>query len=190
MKRIVLLALAGAVGLASTGSASAAPADQQGAVSAKKKAYSWTGQTGSGANVSFFGESLTGESGSCASTSPATMCDETLVKVDVRDTAGAKLTFRIQGFSKASDDFDLRVYTSNAKGVPLKHLGSPTGDVAGSSPLGELDPRHTAAGDFETVTVSTPESGGYYLVQVVYFAVANSSYKGSATLSGLPKQPR
>lgn len=189
MKRIVLLALAAAVGLATTGPASAAPADREGAVSAGELAYSWTGQTANGANVSFFGASVTDEPGSCASTDARTMCDETLIKVDALATKGAQLTFRIEGFGTPVDDFDLRVYSSNAQGDPVSHLGSPASDNAATSPLGANDPRNTGAGDFETVTVTSPRAGGYYLVQVVYFAVPSSSYKGSATLSKLPPQP-
>ena len=65
------------------------------------------------------------------------------------NVAGGTVTFRIDGFSQASD-FDLRVYESDDTGAPFGKSTSPTGDNEGTSPLGGNDPRNTGAGDYET----------------------------------------
>lgn len=167
--------------------ASAAPARTD-SLSATEQTRTWTGATANGANVTWFPHSLIG--GGTCNADPRTYCDETLIKVDVLKTDNkTTLKFRIDGFGKPTDDFDLRVYSSNAAGEPVTYLGSPTGDVAATSPLGADDPRHTGPGDFETKIATGVKPGSYYLVQVVYFSVASSSYKGTVEMSKLPVQP-
>lgn len=153
-------------------------------------AAEWEGLELSGANTSFFLDGLA-TTGSCADTDATDYCDTTLVQVDpdlVLGTAKPTLTFRIEGF-RPVDDFDLRVYESNAAGEARTYLGSPESDNEKTSPLGDLDLRNTGAGDFETKVVTGVKPGRYYLVEVVYFAVAQGSYTGKATLTGVPAQP-
>lgn len=173
--------------LALTSSASAAP--RAGAVSALQQTHTWTGATASGANTTWFGDFAT-KGGTCNSAGATTYCDDTLIKLDVLKTSGAtQLKFRIQDFGKATDDFDLRVHRSDEYGTVGPYLGSPAGDIAMTSPLGSDDPRHTFIGDFETKVISDVRPGDYYLVRVVYFAVAESNYKGSVQILNLPPQP-
>ena len=171
--------------LAFQGPASAAPARTT-SVTALAQTATWTGATADGANVTF----LPVVTDACNTVDARSYCDDTLVKVDVLATdATTQLKFRIADFGKAVDDFDLRVYRSNAAGTRGQYLGAPDGDIASSSPLGADDPRHTFAGDPETKVVNGVVPGEYYLVRVVYFAVASSNYKGSAQLLNLPPQP-
>lgn len=106
----------------------------------------------------------------------------------VLGNSGAPLTVRIEGFGP-TDDYDLRVYASDAQGTAQANLGSPDSDVQAGSPL-PIDPRATSLGDYETKVVPNAKAGPYYLVEVVYFAVADgTSYTGKATLSKVPAQP-
>ena len=166
--------------------AAAAPA-RTNSVTALEPTAVWAGMKTSGANTSFL--TSLAKPAAC-STNPETYCDDTLVKLDVLNTdAQTRLKFRIADFGKPTDDFDLRVYRSDASGTVGAYLGSPVGDVASTSPLGSDDPRYTGPGDFETKIVSGVAPGDYYLIRVVYFAVADSTYKGSVTIEGLPPQP-
>lgn len=188
MKRLALAATGGLICLIAV-PASAAPRTTE-ALSSTNLEANWQGATASGVNTSYFLDSFTGR-GTCASTDAQSYCDATLVHVDPKIvTDGATtITFRIEDFGKAADDFDLRVYRSDAGGARLEYLGSPTGDIAKTSPLGDLDPRHTFMGDYETKVVTDIRAADYYLVEVVYFTVAESSYKGRATIANLPPQP-
>ena len=186
MKKLILLA---AVCLALIPAVPASAAPREAAVNKDTLKTTWTGATTSGANASWFGDFVT-DGGTCNSTEATAYCDETLVKVDIRKTkSNTQLKLRIDQFGKPSDDFDLRVYESNANGDRITYLGSPAGEVCETSPLGCDDPRNTAAGDFETKIISNIKACQYYLVQVVYFAVVESNYRGSAELLNLPPQP-
>lgn len=156
----------------------------------------WTGATGAGLNTSFFlGGTGPIPDGACAK-DPNTMCEQTLVHVTGEGIGEGTVTFRIDNFTPASD-FDLRVYESDASGEPGTDLTDPHGDVADSSPLGDADPRHTSAGDFETTPVDLGAyldgTGGpldqYFLVEVPYFIVAQDSYDGHVKLDTLPFVP-
>jgi hypothetical protein len=163
--------------------ASAAP--RAASVTALAQTTTWTGATADGANTSFFATS-----GTCNTVDARTYCDDTLVKLDVLKTdALTQLKFRIADFGKPVDDFDLRVYRSDEYGTVGAYLGSPTGDVTTTSPLGTDDPRNTFMGDFETKVISDVEPGEYFLVRVVYFTVVQSNYKGSVQILNLPPQP-
>ena len=162
--------------------ASAAP--RAASVTALAQTTTWTGATTTGANTSFFATA-----GTCNSVDAQSYCDDTLVKLDVLKTdAMTQLKFRIADFGKPTDDFDIRVYTSDQYGSVGTYLGSPRGDVADTSPLDTNDPRHTGPGDFETKLVSNVLPGDYYLIRVVYFAIAQSNYKGSVQILNLPPQ--
>ena len=176
-----------AAGIATAGLALTAPLAQAApravTVTPTTKA-TWAGTPGSGLNVSWFTDSLR-PSGQCGA-DPQTYCDDTLVHfTSDKELSDSALTFRMDGFQQTSD-FDLRVYLSDETGEPIEYLGSPTGDAGAASPLGTSDPRNTSAGDFETKVVETAQPGDYYLVRVVYFAVANDSYKGTVTWAGTP----
>src|SRR4051794_8709941 len=136
----------------------------------------WTGKTATGFNATWFTDSVRA-SGQCGSDA-TNYFDDTLVKFTGTPSGDSFLKFRIDGFQPFSD-FDLRVYRSDPSGEPIEYLGSPTGDITTTSPLGANDPRATAAGDYETKSADFALPGDYYLVRVVYFTVASDSYKGS-----------
>lgn len=179
-------------GLALAGSASAAPDRTITLTSGPVPATAdWTGATGSGLNTSYFLDGTApGQTGTCGSVDdPQTACERTLVHLVGDAIGGGTATFRIDGFLPVSD-FDLRVYASDATGEPEGDPADPTGDSE-SSPLGDLDPRATSAGDYETATVALPEGDGtpldqYFVVLVPYFAVASDSYTGHVKLETTP----
>jgi hypothetical protein len=190
-----LLALVALTTLCSAASASAATFDHQATLTndaaQPKLADSWTGATSTGLNTSFFLDGTApGQTGTCGK-DPNTMCESGLVHVIATDVSGGQLTFRLDGFQPTSD-FDLRVYNADAEGTPDGDSISPTGDNAGTSPLGANDPRNTGAGDFETTTIDvsslvddTGAVDAYFLVQIPYFTVINDSYTLGAKLTGL-----
>ena len=165
------------------------------AISPDKLKADWTSPVGTGLNTSYFLDGTAGQSGTCGALSdPRAACDKTLVHVTGVVGEGSSITFRIDGFLPVSD-FDLRVYTAEADGTLVDDLGSPTTtDAEESSPLGELDPRRTSAGDFENKVVDitsyadyeTGEIDQWFAVVVPYFLVANDKYAGHATLDAKP----
>jgi len=192
VKRLVLVTAAGLLGRA----ALPASAELERAVVLEREAIEagtitqeWTGSEGSGLNTSWFLDG-TATTGSCADADETTRCDSTLVQVDpelVLGRSGVPLTFRIEGFGPTDDD-DLRVYASDAQGTARTYLGSPDSDAQAGSPL-PVDPRATSLGDYETKVVPNAKAGQYFLVEVVYFAVADgTTYTGRATLSKIPAQ--
>lgn len=123
----------------------------------------WDGATASGLNQLFDAE--TGEP--ICGDEIDDQCDTTLLRVRVPDdfwkSRGGGVEVSIGDyFPNAASDFDLYVYESNREGK--------RGDLievsAGPSGLPEQ--------------VEVPEADGYYLVEVVYFAVTESRYSGSA----------
>ena len=122
----------------------------------------WTGATANGANTNY-----DSASGAPCTKTPDEYCDITLVHVDVPASywsgRSGGVEFRTFDYVPLpSSDFDLYVYESNAAGRRGRLVGS-----SGAVP-----------GEEERTTVS--RASGYYLVQVVYFAVLASNYKGSA----------
>lgn len=193
MKRIVVTAVAGLACLAALPASAEKERDvvldaaglADGVIAAQ-----WAGETRSGANTSWFLDGTATE-GTCSDADERTFCDTTLIEIDealVFGTSKPTLTIRMEGF-RAVDDFDLRVWESNAAGDARTYLGSPESDNAKTSPLADLDLRNTGPGDYETKTITNVKPGRYYLVEVVYFATAEGSYTGKATLSGVPAQP-
>lgn len=180
MHRLTIAAVSGLAALALAAPGASAAADRAVSVTHEAPKATWSGATASGLNTSYFLDG-TATTGACGK-DQQTYCDSTLVKIDSLVDKGAKLTVRMDGFTPVSD-FDLRVYQSNDKGERLTYLGSPTGDVAAGSPAGSSDPRHTGPGDFESKEATSVKTGQYYLVDVVYFAVANDKYNGTVTVT-------
>lgn len=177
MKRSLLAAVLAATLLAAP-AAQAAP-DRAVTLSAVEPVASWSGAAKTAFNTTFYMASTTGRA-ACGKTAQD-FCEDTLVRIDPELAGAKKLAVRLDGFSQASD-FDLRVYASNATGDALNDLGSPQGEVTQTSPLGTLDPRATAHGDFETKDLTGVKAGQHYLVRIVYFAVADEGYRGTVTL--------
>lgn len=183
--------------VALAGLAVAAPAnaaDRTVTVTPAATVADWAGPTTNGLNVTFLVDGPGPTAGACGKDLQS-YCDTTLVHVLADNVAeGSQIKFRIDGFSQASD-FDLKVFASDETGAADGELGSPTGDSAADSPFNGtpaegLDPRSTAAGDYETNIedlgdARDPDTGAvdaYYLVQIPYFMVANDTYAGHATL--------
>jgi hypothetical protein len=130
------------------------------------QAASWTGATATGANVAY--DPATGEP--CGKTLE-TYCDVTLVNVQAGDffeTSGGGVEFSIA--DTPPNDFDLYIYRSDAAGT--------RGQLVGSS-----------AGPTDVESTSVINADGYFLVQVVYFQVANSGYQGEAEFFRRAKFP-
>jgi uncharacterized repeat protein (TIGR01451 family) len=155
--------------LLSASIARAAP-DRTGTVTPSSP-FTWDGALASGANVTY--SSQTGEP--CGKT-PADYCDVTLLNVNVDPsywtTHGGGVQISIGNYRPdTASDFDLYVYKSDASGTRGQLVGS-SGDVAGRP---------------ERTTVAN--ASGYYLIQVVYFAVAASQYSGRAEFVSHARTP-
>ncbi|MGH2692073.1 MAG: hypothetical protein ACRDHM_06185 [Actinomycetota bacterium] len=89
------------------------------------------------------------------------------------------LTFMIDTFDPPVTDFDMALYTSDATGAKLDRL-----DFSGNNP-GEAEDLSTSVRSTRTYnadgTVATENITSYYLIEVVYFAAVNATYKGTAT---------
>lgn len=103
-------------------------------------------------------------------------CDITLLHVNVDpsfwDTTfgGVRVTID-EYFPDVASDFDLQVYESDASATRGNFVGQ-SGNPAGLA---------------ETVFIS--EASGYYLVQVIYFAVVASNYQGTAEFETFTRNP-
>jgi hypothetical protein len=124
---------------------------------------SWDGTIATGANQSY--DTASGEP--CGD-GVDDQCDTTLLHVDVPagfwDNQGGGVRVDIDNYTpNAASDFDLYIYESNASGT--------RGELVDSS------------GGFPGVPESAeiPKADGYYLVQVVYFAVTASRYSAEAS---------
>ncbi len=137
----------------------------------------WVGDTATGANVNYdfsAGEPCTDTDGGA----DPEYCDLTLLHVDLSSnpdlwsprTGGVEI--RLDEYSPEANDFDLQVFESDANGTKGRLLGSSGGP----------------AGAHERTTIKEPD--GYYLIQVVYFAVANGSYRGTVELFTRDRAPR
>ena len=125
-----------------------------------------TGNTATGSNVEY--NFSTGEPCVEDQTDPSAYCDLSLLHVDLSsdpdfwDSHGGGVSVRLfnySGVSGPASDFDLQIWTSNPDGDKGDELVGSSGNPPGSE---------------EQTTVSEPD--GYYLIQVVYFAVVQSSY--------------
>jgi len=140
--------------------AQTAPPDRTVTVTPATSPVTWEGAQATGANAEYNFD--TGEP--CGKT-PADYCDITLVHVDVGnywETNAGGVEFAIGDYSpNPASDFDLQVFESDASGKKGKLVGT----------------SGAPAGEEERTTIV--RASGYYRVQVVYFAVTQSSYTGS-----------
>jgi hypothetical protein len=161
-------ALVGAFLVAGFGALAAAPAfaQDQEVVVTPAAPGSWMGAAASGANQDY--DAASGEP--CGKT-VETYCDVTLVDVqagDFYETSGGGVEFSIA--DTPPNDFDLYVYASDATGS--------RGQLVGSS-----------AGPTDVESTAVINADGFYLVQVVYWQVADSGYEGQAEFFRRAKFP-
>jgi hypothetical protein len=137
----------------------------------------WSGDTATGANVNYnfsTGEPCTDTNGGA----DPEYCDVRLLHVDLTSapdfwgpqTGGVEI--RLDQYDPEASDFDLQVFASDEHGTKGRLLGS-----SGAS-----------AGANESTTIKEPD--GYYLIQVVYFAVTNGTYRGTVELFTRDRAPR
>ncbi len=122
----------------------------------------WDGAIATGANTGY-----DAGSGEPCGKDIDTQCDTTLLHVTVPtgywDTNGGGVQVNIGDYlPNPASDFDLYVYASDASGTRGSLIDS-SGDVAA-----------------QPESVEIPKADGYYLVQVVYFAVTASRYSAEA----------
>jgi hypothetical protein len=178
MTRITRLAVAAFASLALIPAAALAAPDRSLVLTGAGPKLSWDGASASGANTSF--NLVEGECGKAQNN----YCEESLVFLNTNNASGVTLKAVMDGFSQ-TNDFDLKVYKSNAAGAAEgDEIGERSTVVSDTSPLGTDDPRYTGPGDFETVTVAGAK--GYFLIRVIYFAVNNGAYKGTVEITGAP----
>ena len=139
----------------------------------------WTGTLASGANAGY--SFTTGEP--CHHPNPLTdpdpqKCDIMLLHVDLSEspnhwtTFGGGVEVSIGNYTVPSSDFDLQCYKSDALGNKTTELSCSSGNPPGQP---------------ERATI--PMADGYYLIQVAYFAVTNSSYTGNIRFVTRPAIP-
>jgi hypothetical protein len=137
----------------------------------------WTGTTASGANAAY--SFTTGEPCFPPSGTDPRRCDIMLLHVDLSeaptywDQFGGGVEVSIGNYTVPGQDFDLQCYPADATGLKL-----PGANVCSSG---------NPAGQPERSTIL--EANGYYLIQVVYFAVTNASYTGNIRFVPRPAVP-
>lgn len=140
----------------------------------------WTGTMATGANAQY--SFTTGEP--CHHPNPLNdpdpqKCDIMLLHVDLSEAPtywssfGGGVEVSIGNYTVPSSDFDLQCYPADATGLKLP---GPNACSSGNPP-----------GQPERATI--PMADGYYLIQVVYFAVTNSSYTGNIRFVPRPNIP-
>jgi hypothetical protein len=123
----------------------------------------WDGALASGGNIEY-----NGASGEPCGKTPDSYCDITLLNVNVApsfwDVRGGGVQIDVTDFSpNPGSDFDLYIYESDAN-ARVGRLVASSADIPGAE---------------ESTAIN--RASGFYLVQVVYFAVPiPSQYKGSA----------
>ncbi len=125
-------------------------------------AVTWDGTLAPGTNQTY--DAASGEP--CAD-SLEDQCDTTLLRVVVPDgfwdTRGGGVEVSLTNYTVPASDFDLYIYKSNAAGERGKLVATSAGLPA------------------EEELTEIPTADGFYLIQVVYYAVVPaSSYKGTA----------
>jgi hypothetical protein len=133
--------------------------------------FNWDGATATGFNTQY-----DSAAGTPCDITPPGRCDTTLLNVDVPADfyagQGGGMEVTLTDYSpNPTSDFDLYIYRSDAAGNRGALVGS-SGGLPGAE---------------EQTTIG--EAQGFYLVQVVYFAVTQSSYKGRARLVTRTKNP-
>lgn len=124
--------------------------------------YGWTGTLQAGANTGY--DAFSGEP--CEDL-PPDYCDQILLNVNVPATYwndfGGGVVVTLDNYQPvAASDFDLYIYESDAAAT--------RGKLVASSAAVPGEPEGTVI----------PQATGYYLIQVVYFAVLASQYDGEA----------
>jgi hypothetical protein len=124
----------------------------------------WDGDLSTGTNTSY--DSASGEPCTDSDASPDERCDKTLLQVQVPtgywDTNSGGVRVNLGNYLPlVVSDFDLYIYESDASGNRGQLVDS-SGDVPGMPESAEI-----------------PNADGYYLVQVVYFAVISSRYSAT-----------
>jgi hemolysin type calcium-binding protein len=152
-------------------SAQAVAPDYNVTITSGTSPQSWDGTIATGANANY--DSQAGEP--CGKT-PADYCDFILLHVDVPPsfwaTQGGGVQVDLSNYTPSpGSDFDLYVYASDAS--------ANRGPLAASS--------GNVPGEPESTTIR--EASGYYLIQVVYFAVTASRYTGTVTFVTRAKIP-
>ena len=182
MKRIALAAVAVLMLLPS--GAQAAP-DFTGKVVVGTP-YSWDGTVATGANWNYWGlvpaAAPVAPVGVCTRT-PQTFCDQVLIEfnnpltqaeIDAGKTFKTRTaTVRISNYAPVDDpatDFDLLLFASDAQGTVGDELGR-DGDLT--------DPANETVSTPIRTTINQPSV--YVLARIVYFAVAQTGYDGTAT---------
>jgi hypothetical protein len=189
MRRMrVLVAAALLVAMIPVGGASAKDRELALAVGESK---TWNGVTATGANVNYHGLFDTRphginqlRPGACGK-EVEDYCDVTLVAFsnpipeDSNQTSRQRAARFVIDSYTTPGDYDLQVYESDAKGT---RLAKAHGDTQGGCPC--ID-NGNYTGLYEEVEFSVrttkAEPVKYYLVEVVYFANVQSSYKGTVT---------
>jgi hypothetical protein len=191
-KLIVLLAVMGVIALPAVATAQTEPAPLPPGVARHVVAEGfdqtrWQGAVGTGANVSPFVPSdptdpIAGGTITCG-TAPENLCDVSLVQfnyplTDAEIAAGKTkhtkpATIRIQNAGPVADpptDFDLQVFDSDANATQGAEVDS----------SGDFDTTPGTEAVKVNVQTTLTDPSRYYLVRVVYFTVANTSYVGQA----------
>ena len=147
--------------------------------------YTWTGSTAVGLNVLYWGDPATGGNATSAcGDSQTDYCDTVLLEfsnpltqaeIDAGKTSKKKnATITINNFGPVPDpltDFDLIAFESDATGT----RGT---EIARSGDFGPNQAGDESLATQLTTTLTQPSK--FVLVEIIYFAVANSSYAGSA----------
>jgi uncharacterized repeat protein (TIGR01451 family) len=135
-------------------------------VTPENSPQSWQGDTATGTNVNY--DFSAGEP--CHESPPADpeYCDIRLLRVNVPaefwDAQAGGIEVRLDDYLPPGSDFDLQIFESDEHGTKGRLVAS-----SGNSP-----------GLPERTTIT--EASGYYLMQIVYFAVASGTYTGTAEL--------
>jgi uncharacterized repeat protein (TIGR01451 family) len=126
----------------------------------------WQGDTATGTNVNY--DFSAGEP--CHESPPADpeYCDIRLLRVNVPanfwDAQAGGIEVRLDGYVPPGSDFDLQIFESDEHGTKGRLVAS-----SGNPPS-----------QAERTTITEPS--GYYLMQIVYFAVVSGTYTGTAEL--------
>ena len=138
---------------------------------------SWTGTLASGTNAAY--SFTTGEPCFPPTGTDPRRCDIMLLHVDLTEAPnywtqfGGGVEVSIGNYTVPGQDFDLQCYPADSTGLKL-----PGANVCSSG---------NPAGQPERSTIL--DANGYYLIQVVYFAVTNSSYTGNIRFVARPAVP-
>ncbi len=136
-----------------------------------RQPFTWNGPAASGTNTGY-----DGGSGEPCGTEPSNYCDVTVLHVDVDasfwDSHGGGVEVSLKNYRpNSTSDFDLYIYKSDQEGRRGELVASSAG------PPGQEE------------STAIPQASGYYLIQVVYWAVAQSQYTGAAEFVTRSKFP-